>query len=433
MVLADHMRASKRLRFDGSEDEYDMEDVLTTLKDTWSFDDICHDANFSQEQTVDSEVEKGSWVELEGQVLARVFHFLRADVKSFYNVGLTCKRWRSVLSSYKNVSRQVDFSSIAPICNDAVLWNIMVIYFRTCWSLFLYVLPSCYACFSCYTHFLCVRRWFYWWGCVMDFGYLSLRMWNRQTSYWIILCLCLQNGYNKEKISTLVLCACTNITSSMLEEVLRSFTSLSSVDIRGCSQLEDLASNFPNINWIRSRCLHSKTRSLKHITDKTSTASRAFSGIGSQTDDSSGLRDYLESSDRRDSANRLFRQSLYKRSKLFDARKSSSILSRDAHLRRLAMRKSGNGYKRVEQFLFISLKDIMKENTFEFLVPKVHVPCLFGWFIYTYSATCSFYYYFHLVDQVAEIEDRMRSGYYAARGLSSVKEDISRMCRDAIK
>ncbi|KAL3509629.1 hypothetical protein ACH5RR_029030 [Cinchona calisaya] len=333
----DQMRAIKRLRLDGSEDEYEMEDVLFPMKDAWSFDEICSDANFSPEKSVDSEIVKGSWVGLEGQVLARIFHFLRADERSLVSVALTCKLWRSVLNSYKKVSRQVDLSSIAPTCNDAMLWSIM-------------------------------------------------------------------NGYTKEKISTLVLRDCTNITSGMVEEVLQSFMSLSSVDIRGCSQLEDLAANFPNINWISGHGVHSKTRSLKHITDKTSTAFRTFTGLGCQTDDSSGLRDYLESSDRRDSANRLFRQSLYKRSKLFDARKSSSILSRDAHLRRLALRKSENGYKRVEQFLALSLKDIMKENTFDFFVPKV-----------------------------AEIENRMRSGYYASRGLSSVKEDISRMCRDAIK
>lgn len=41
--------------------------------------------------------------------------------------------------------------------------------------------------------------------------------------------------------------------------------------------------------------------------------------------------------------------------------------------------------------------------------------------------------YYLVVDQVAQIEDRMRNGYYAGRGLSSVKDDISRMCRDAIK
>ncbi|XP_025654295.1 uncharacterized protein [Arachis hypogaea] len=35
--------------------------------------------------------------------------------------------------------------------------------------------------------------------------------------------------------------------------------------------------------------------------------------------------------------------------------------------------------------------------------------------------------------EVAGIEARMKGGYYIGRGLSSVKEDISRICRDAIK
>lgn len=38
-----------------------------------------------------------------------------------------------------------------------------------------------------------------------------------------------------------------------------------------------------------------------------------------------------------------------------------------------------------------------------------------------------------LTHQVAEIEYRMKSGYYAGQGLSSVKEDICRMCREAIR
>lgn len=38
-----------------------------------------------------------------------------------------------------------------------------------------------------------------------------------------------------------------------------------------------------------------------------------------------------------------------------------------------------------------------------------------------------------LVEQVAEIQDKMKKGYYIGRGLSSVKDDISRMCRDALK
>ena len=142
MVLADQMRASKRLRIDGSEDEYEMEDVSAPLKDEWSFDDICGDGNFSE---AEAEYQNGIWADLGDRVLARIFHFLRADLKSFAIVASTCKHWRYVLKYYKQVSRQVDFSSIASNCNDASLWNIMVI-------LCSYKQVPCCDCFPCMHH-----------------------------------------------------------------------------------------------------------------------------------------------------------------------------------------------------------------------------------------------------------------------------------------
>ncbi|KAL2245770.1 UNVERIFIED_CONTAM: Histone-lysine N-methyltransferase ATXR3 [Sesamum indicum] len=322
---------SKRARINGTEEEYEMEeDVLSFQNDECEFDDLCGDVTFRKGDAVDSEVERGSWDLLDGHVLARVFHFLRADIKSLSYAALTCKHWQSVVKFYKDVSRQVDFGAIAPTCSDSVVLKIM-------------------------------------------------------------------NGYKKEKITSLLLRGCTGITSGMLEELLQSFPFLSSIDVRGCPQLEDLVCKFPNINWVKNRVPHVKIRSLNHLSDRSSSASN-------QMDDSSGLKEYLESSDKRDSANQLFRRSLYKRSKLFDARKSSSILSRDAQLRRLAIKKTGNGYKRMEGYIATCLRDIMSENTFDFFESKV-----------------------------AEIDERMRNGYYVIRGLDSIKEDISRMCRDAIK
>ncbi|CAI9759959.1 unnamed protein product [Fraxinus pennsylvanica] len=335
--LSDHFRPSKRSRVEGSEEEDEMEEDTSIFpKDKCTFDDLCGNVTFCKGDETDLEIERRSWDLLDGHVLARVFHFLGADLKSLFNAALTCKHWQSVVKFYKNISRQVDFLSIAPDCTDSLILKIM-------------------------------------------------------------------NDYNKEKITSLFLRGCTGITSGTLEEVLLSFPYLSSIDIRGCSQLEDLVCKFPNINWARSRT-HSKIKCLTHITDKSSSASKPYSGLDSKMEDSNGLKEYLESLDKRDSANQFFRRSLYKRSKLFDARKSSSILSRDAQLRRLAMKKFENGYKRMEKFIVLSLRDIMKENTFEFFEPKV-----------------------------AEIENRMKNGYYASRGLNYVKEDISRMCRDAIK
>ncbi|KAK9051970.1 hypothetical protein SSX86_028598 [Deinandra increscens subsp. villosa] len=315
-------QANKRARIvgDGVDEDYKL-DGSNLEKDECSFEDLCGDATFCGEKSGNSMVENENWGLLDGQVLARVFHFLRADIKSLVYANLTCKHWRSVVKFYKDISKQVDFSSVSN-CTDSTIHNMM-------------------------------------------------------------------NGYNKEKITSLVIRDCSKITPGALEEILGLLPCLSFVDIRGCSQFEDLTHKFPNIKWVKTQTSQSMTeRSYDH----------------GHVEDSSGLRDYFESLDKRDASNQLFRRSLYKRSKAFDARKSSSMLSRDAQLRRLAMKKTENGYKRMKEFLALGLKDIMKENTFEFFIPKI-----------------------------AEIESKIRNGYYAARGLGSVKDDIRRMCREAIK
>ncbi|KAG5226557.1 SET domain-containing family protein [Salix suchowensis] len=315
-------RAGKRARMQPAQNDEDYE-----MEDETTFEQLCGDTNFHREESMCSEIEAGSWGLLDGHMLARVFHFLRSDMKSLVFASLTCKKWRAAVSFYKGISIQVDLSSGPPNCTDLMLRSIM-------------------------------------------------------------------NGYNTEKINAMVLAGCKNITSGMLEEILRSFPCLSSIDIRGCAQFMELALRFPNISWLKSRTRiseesNSKLRSLKQISER---------------DDFGELKEYFDSVNKRDSANQLFRRSLYKRSKVFDARKSSSILPRDARMRRWAVKKSENSYRRIEGFLASSLKDIMKENTFDFFVPKL-----------------------------TEIEDRMKSGYYVRHGLRAVKEDISRMCRDAIK
>ncbi|OMO60222.1 hypothetical protein CCACVL1_24326, partial [Corchorus capsularis] len=334
-----------RMMINGNEEEYDIDDELQlSRKNEHKFEDLCGDTTFQEQESACSLTEMGNWGLLDGNVLARVFHFLRSDTKSLAFASLTCKHWRSAVRFYKGITRQVDLSSFGPTCTDSLLWNVM-------------------------------------------------------------------NGYNKEKINSMILIGCTNITPSMLEDVLRLFPSLSYIDVRGCSQFGELTVKFPNLKWFKSRSLHgimisdessSKIMSLKQITEKTSSGLKT--GLGSDMDDFGELKNYFESVDKRDSANQLFRRSLYKRSKLFDARKSSNILSREARIRRWAMKKSENGYKRMEEFLASSLRDIMKENTSDFFEPKV-----------------------------AEIEERMKNGYYISHGVGSVKEDISRMCRDAIK
>lgn len=240
----------------------------------------------------------------------------------------------------------------------------------------------------------------------------------------------------------MILIGCSNISSITLEDVLQVFPSLSYIDIRGCSQFGELIVKFPNLRWFKSTSLHamtisdesnSKIRTLKQITEKTSSGLKT--GLGNAIDDFGELKSYFESVDRRDSANQLFRQSLYRRSKLFDARKSSSILSREARIRRWAIKKSENGYKRMEEFLASSLRDIMKENTSDFFVPKVlWILCfLFVHFLFHTLCLKAFILLLSFGFQVAEIEEKMKNGYYIGHGLGYVKEDISRMCRDAIK
>ncbi|KAH1098656.1 hypothetical protein J1N35_015577 [Gossypium stocksii] len=334
-----------RMMINGSEEEYDIEDELQSIrKDDFAFEDLCGDVTFHEQESACSVTDMGNWGLLDGHVLARVFHFLRSDMKSLVFASLTCKHWRAAVRFYKGIARQVDLSSLGPNCSDSIAQRIL-------------------------------------------------------------------NCYNKERINSMILIGCKNISSITLEDVLQVFPSLSYIDIRGCSQFGELMVKFPNLRWFKSTSLHamtisdesnSKIRTLKQITEKTSSGLKT--GLGNAIDDFGELKSYFESVDRRDSANQLFRQSLYRRSKLFDARKSSSILSREARIRRWAIKKSENGYKRMEEFLASSLRDIMKENTSDFFVPKV-----------------------------AEIEEKMKNGYYIGHGLGYVKEDISRMCRDAIK
>ncbi|KAL9322543.1 hypothetical protein ACSQ67_010596 [Phaseolus vulgaris] len=337
-----HAVKRARMLVDDSDEDSDLEDGDFTIeKDESSFEDLCGDATLPEDEIGVTDSQMGSWDNLDGRVLARIFHFLKSDLKSLVFASMTCKRWRASVRFYKEMSIQVNLSSLGHSCTDTMLWNIL-------------------------------------------------------------------NDYEKEKINSIILRGCVNITAEMLEKVLLSFPGLFTVDIRGCNQFGELTLKFANVKWIKSRSSHltkisedpHKIRSLKNIAELTSSVSKS-SSIG--IDDFGQLKDYFDSVDKRDTK-QLFRQNLYKRSKLYDARKSSSILSRDARTRRWAIKKSESGYKRMEEFLASRLREIMKTNSCDFFVPKV-----------------------------AEIEAKMKNGYYSSRGLNSVKEDISRMCRDAIK
>lgn len=110
---------------DGVDEDYELDNVSMVEKDECPFEDLCGDATYCREISGDAVVENENWGLLDGQVLARVFHFLRTDMKSLVYANLTCKHWRSVVKFYKNISRQADFSSVSS-CTDSMIHCIMV-------------------------------------------------------------------------------------------------------------------------------------------------------------------------------------------------------------------------------------------------------------------------------------------------------------------
>lgn len=205
----------------------------------------------------------------------------------------------------------------------------------------------------------------------------SLRIFNSI----LFLRLALQNSYNSAKITSVILVNCTSISANAFEEILHLFPCISSVDIRGCNQLTELTNKYHKVKWRKSRGLpdtkffggsRSKMKSLKQITEKSYSLAKGPKGSSSSFVESPLESLHHDSAlDSRDSQSQSFRQSFYRRKKLLDARKSSALRSREARMRRLLYRNSENGYKKMEEFLAFSLKDIMKENTFDFFVPKV--------------------------------------------------------------
>lgn len=178
-------------------------------------------------------------------------------------------------------------------------------------------------------------------------------------------------------MTSVFLTGCSNISAGLLEEVLQRFPSISSVFIEGCYQFNELKTKFQNINWLPKNYedSHSKIKSLKQITDKNYSVSKGFRGLGSYLDDSfePGGFDSFESTmeGMKEPYGHVFRHGFYKRAKLLDGRKSSSVLSRDAQMRNWMRRKTETGYRKLEEYVKFSLKNIMKGNSSEFFIPKV--------------------------------------------------------------
>ncbi|RWW20568.1 hypothetical protein GW17_00015319 [Ensete ventricosum] len=313
-------REGKRARFlvDESDEDSEMEEaLLPNEKNDWLFEDICGEADTFEDNAAMSQTENGSWGLLNGRVLARVFHFLKGDMKSLLSSAATCKHWNASVDFYRSICRHVDLSSVGPKCTDIVLQSLM-------------------------------------------------------------------GGYGKKNLMSLVLKGCFNVSAGVLEGILQLYPHIANVDIRGCNQFKELQFRYPNINWIKRSSSfgaknqeesHSKTRSLKQITENNYLISRTYRSLSGCLDDSGDLENFgiseSNSIDRKDFSSLQFKQGFYKRPKLLDARKSSELLSRDAQMRHWLHRKSGNSYKKMEEFIANSLKDIVKGKKSDFFMPKV--------------------------------------------------------------
>ena len=109
-----------------SGDHSEVTDAQMFQKDELTFEGLCGDATFHVEGSGSSGSVGMYWDLLDGHVLARVFHLLRYDEKSLAFASMTCRHWKAIVSSYKDISRQVDLSSLGPNCTDSRLWSIMV-------------------------------------------------------------------------------------------------------------------------------------------------------------------------------------------------------------------------------------------------------------------------------------------------------------------
>lgn len=121
--------STKRARLlpDQSDEYTDMsEDILASQKDDCCFEDLFEGAAHVKESPLNSRTESESWGLLNEHVLARIFHFLRADVKSLISSAATCSWWNTAAKYYRSVCRFIDLSSLGPQCTDNVFHDIMV-------------------------------------------------------------------------------------------------------------------------------------------------------------------------------------------------------------------------------------------------------------------------------------------------------------------
>lgn len=137
MLFEEDTHGKKRCRtlIEGVDEDYEAGKGLPPLfYREPSFENLCGNLTFCREESVCSESAGGSWGLLDGHILARIFHFLRTDVKSLMFAGTTCKHWRAAVGFYRNVSVRVDLSTMGSHCTDSIVGSVMVSFWYFCFS-----------------------------------------------------------------------------------------------------------------------------------------------------------------------------------------------------------------------------------------------------------------------------------------------------------
>lgn len=125
----DNVRAGKRARllFDENGEEINCEeDLIYGQLNGCAFEDICTETTLFPVCNISPQAENENWGLLDGRILARVFHFLRSDMRSLAFSAAACKHWKIAANFYKSISRCVDLSSAGPACTDYMFRAVMV-------------------------------------------------------------------------------------------------------------------------------------------------------------------------------------------------------------------------------------------------------------------------------------------------------------------
>jgi len=125
-------KRAKLLPDQSDEDIHLSEDILASRKEDICFEELCDGASSVDNDSVNPRAGNESWGLLNGHVLARIFHFMRADVKSLISSAATCRSWNAAAKYYRNMCRFIDLSSVGPLCTDSVFCDIMVCVLPIC-------------------------------------------------------------------------------------------------------------------------------------------------------------------------------------------------------------------------------------------------------------------------------------------------------------